>query len=166
MAQKINIKQVERLVIAGLVLFFLFWMLRQCTKNSDKEELMQPIKTETPATTPTATPPTSTTAPVTQPTVTTTIPVRVDTVVRTEYRPAPLFVWTSGLKLRIEPTLNSPIVAELPINSQVTYLDQSTNFKQKVTLDGVEYNEPWIKVRSTDGKEGWVYGGGVRFYRK
>ena len=158
--KKMNVKQIEKILMLALVVFFLFWMARQCarTANGDK---MEPLVTE------------QTTPEVTTTDNTTTLPesvqsVRIDTIVKKEYinRPMPLFVWADGLKVRSEPYLTSSIVVTLSLNAQITYEGEVSPFKQKITLDNVEYDERWLKIKTTDGKQGWVYGGGVRLYQK
>lgn len=160
MANKLNVKQVEKIAMLGLIIIFLFWMARQCARSGNTDT-MQPIATEqnTPATTPTEG---NTT------TVTTTQPVKRDTIIQKEYinRPMSLFVWVNGLKVRSEASLTSSIVVELPLNAQVTYEGEVSAFKQKITLEGVEYDERWLKIKTADGKQGWVYGGGIRPYQK
>ncbi|MDV7400462.1 hypothetical protein RZS08_54105, partial [Arthrospira platensis SPKY1] len=36
-------------------------------------------------------------------------------------------------------------------------------FTTEVTLRGVRFDEPWIRVRTSDSLTGWVYAGGVHF---
>lgn len=160
MANKLNVKQIEKILMLGLIVVFLFWMARQCAR-SGTTDTMQPIVAEqnTPATTTTEG---NTT------TVTTTQPVKRDTIIQKEYvnRPMSLFVWVNGLKVRSEPYLTSSIVTELGLNAQVTYEGEVSPFKQKITLEGVEYDERWLKIKTADGKQGWIYGGGIRLYQK
>jgi SH3-like domain-containing protein len=160
MSKQLNVKQVEKIVMLSLIIIFLFWMARQCARSGN-QDTMQPIVTEqtTPATT--ATEGNTVTATATQ-------PVKRDTVIQKEYinRPMPLFVWVNGLKVRSEPYLTSSVVAELPLNAQVNYEGEVSPFKQKITLENVEYDERWLKIKTADGKQGWIYGGGIRLYQK
>jgi hypothetical protein len=165
MFQNLNIKKVERILMLALIGFFIFWMLRQCAKSANDDK-MQPIETVQQEPTTTAENNTNNQpANTTQPTNTN---IRIDTVVQTQYvqRPTTLFVWADGLKVRSEPYLTSPVVATLSLNTQVTFQGETSSFKQKITMDGVDYEERWLKITSTDGKVGWVYGGGVRLYQK
>ena len=45
-----------------------------------------------------------------------------------------------------------------------TYLNEKTDYKERINLRGTLFNEPWLKIQTDDGKEGWVYGGAVKFY--
>jgi hypothetical protein len=164
MAKKINVKQIEKILMLALVVFFLFWMARQCARNG-KTETMQPILPEqidpdiTPA---------STTNNNNNNTVQPVQVTKVDTIIKKEYinRPMSLFVWADGLKVRSEPYLASSIITVLTLNAEVTYEGEFSPFKQKITLDNVEYDERWLKIKTTDGKQGWIYGGGIRLYQK
>jgi|GEM_PF-3163280 hypothetical protein len=160
MSKKLNVKQIEKILMLGLVVVFLFWMARQCARSGNTDE-MQPLVTEqnTPATTPAA---------VNTTTVTATQPIKRDTIIQKEYinRPMPLFIWADGLKVRSEPYLTSSIVVELRLNAEVTYEGEVSPFKQKITLDNVDYDERWLKIKTADGKQGWIYGGGIRLYQK
>jgi hypothetical protein len=160
MANKLNVKQIEKILMLGLIVIFLFWMARQCARSGNTDT-MQPIATEQNTSTPTPLEGNTTT-------VTTTRPVKRDTIIQKEYvnRPMSLFIWVNGLKVRTEPYLTSSIVTELSLNAQVTYEGEISPFKQKITLEGVEYDERWLKIKTADGKQGWIYGGGIRLYQK
>ena len=44
--------------------------------------------------------------------------------------------------------------------------DKWTTYKDKITLNSVAYDEPWLEVQTKDGKyKGWIYAGGVRAYQ-
>lgn len=62
----------------------------------------------------------------------------------------------AGVRLRSAPSLQSDIVKVLS-HKLVTHLEQTT---VETAIDGRTF--PWIKVRTPDGLEGYVYG---RFYR-
>lgn len=76
----------------------------------------------------------------------------------------PLYVTIDSFKLRTNPTLNADVMRRLLLGEEVTYLNEYTQYTQKITLNGVLANEPWVKIRTSDGLVGWVYGAGVHFY--
>lgn len=76
-----------------------------------------------------------------------------------------IYVWVENLRMRTEPDTKSDIVAELKEGAAITYLNEKSNFTQKITLRGKQYDEPWLNVKTSDNKTGWVYGGGVKFYQ-
>ena len=77
-------------------------------------------------------------------------------------------VWTvtSDVKLRGTPGLDGKLLGKIPKGIQLTYLNIKTDKTQRLTIDGIEQDEPWLKVRTPRGTVGWVYGGVVRFYKK
>lgn len=75
-----------------------------------------------------------------------------------------LYVVLDQLKLRNGPTRDSSIVYQFKLNDRVTFLEQVTDFKEKINLGNRIADEPWIKVRGKGGHEGWVYGAGVHYY--
>ena len=69
-------------------------------------------------------------------------------------------VLVQGLRMREHPTLKSKSIVSIPEDSVVTLLGEKTDYSEKITLRGLEYNEPWYLV-SFSKYEGWVYGGGI-----
>ncbi len=88
----------------------------------------------------------------------------VDSVATVAPTTVTVYAWVDKLRMRTEPDTKSDIVAEIPEGGAMTFLDEKTDFTQQFTLRGKSYDEPWLKVKTTDGKTGWVYGGGVKFY--
>ncbi len=69
----------------------------------------------------------------------------------------------ADLRLRETPGEKSAIVATLPKGAVLDDLGEVSDFTTRVTLRGITYDEPWIKVKTSTGQEGWVYGGGLNF---
>jgi len=67
--------------------------------------------------------------------------------------------------MREEATTNSPIVITLKEGEPLDYGGERSDFTEKISLRGTLFDEPWLKVTTKSGKEGWVYGGGVKFYK-
>lgn len=67
------------------------------------------------------------------------------------------------LRLRSKPGTDSETVAMLQRGQVMHDLGEISDFTTQVELRGVKYNEPWLKVETTEGQIGWVYGGGVYF---
>lgn len=61
------------------------------------------------------------------------------------------------LRLRSKPSLKGEILETLPINTVLKYLTK-TDTEEKIQIKGLDHSAPWINVRTTTGKEGWVYG--------
>ena len=77
----------------------------------------------------------------------------------------PLYVTLENLNLRDRPSLNGKIQARLKLFDKVEFLNEVTDFKQEYKLGDLKTNEPWIKVKTETGVEGWVYGAGVSYYK-
>lgn len=77
----------------------------------------------------------------------------------------PQFVEVSipNLRLRSTPDLEGAVLERLALESVVEYLNDSTNFTTLVEMGGEDRYEHWYKVRSSNGNEGWVYGGCIKF---
>jgi len=76
-----------------------------------------------------------------------------------------IYTWVNELRMREEPSTNSPIVVTLKEGEPLDYEGDKSDFTEKISLRGTLFNEPWLKVTTKTGKEGWVYGGGVKFYK-
>jgi len=76
-----------------------------------------------------------------------------------------LYAWVDKLNLRSEPTTKSEIVAVIKEGTQLTFLNEKTEYTERINLRGTLHNEPWLKVKTEDGKEAWVFGGAVKFYK-
>lgn len=82
-----------------------------------------------------------------------------------ETRPTviPIYTWVDRLRLRTKPDSKSEILMEFPEGTTLYFLGEKSEHTQKVTLRGKTYDEPWLKVGTADGTQGWIYGGAVRF---
>ncbi len=76
-----------------------------------------------------------------------------------------IYVWVDKLRLRAEPTTQSEMVATLKEGDALTFLNERSDFTEKISLRGTLFDEPWLKISTKNGQEGWVYGGGVKFYK-
>lgn len=75
-----------------------------------------------------------------------------------------LYISQDSLKFRNYPHLDSTVVNRLPYGTMVEFLGERTRFRQKISLNGQPYNEPWVRIRLAEGENGWIYAGGARFY--
>lgn len=75
-----------------------------------------------------------------------------------------IYVWVDKLRMREAPNTKSKIIKELSAADPLVFLNEKSDFTQKITLRGTLFDEPWLKVKTRDDKIGWVYGGGVKFY--
>ena len=80
-------------------------------------------------------------------------------------RGTPLYVTIDGLNMRTEPTLNSEVILKLDLYEEVYFQNEVTPFRDSISLGNVMAYEPWVKVKHRKGREGWVYGAGVHYYK-
>ncbi|HHH50360.1 MAG TPA: hypothetical protein ENK52_05215 [Saprospiraceae bacterium] len=76
-----------------------------------------------------------------------------------------LYAWVNNLRLRASSSSSSKIIKELSEGDALEYLNEKSDFTQKVNLRGIQFDEPWLKVSTEAGDIGWVYGGGVKPYK-
>ena len=62
--------------------------------------------------------------------------------------------------------MDSTIITKLKLFEEVSFMDEVTSFKQRISLGPEIAEEPWVKIRSRKGHIGWVYGAGVNYYKK
>ena len=67
------------------------------------------------------------------------------------------------LRVRNTPGPDGEVIATLSEGDTLYDLGEVSAFTTEVTLRGIRFNEPWIKVRTRDTLVGWIYGGGVNF---
>jgi len=101
-----------------------------------------------------------------------TLPPLGDSVVRSPTeriiveKKTSLFVTFEGLNVRKGPGLNYPKIDRLPLFTEVEFLNEVTDSSFQINLGEITPDEPWIKIRTPKGQEGWVYGAGVDYYKK
>jgi hypothetical protein len=77
-----------------------------------------------------------------------------------------LYVVIDGLNVRSEPNPKASSLATLKLHDKVFFLNKKTEWTQEITMDGKKVTDHWVKVRTRSGKEGWVFGAGVHYYKK
>ncbi|MCC7505317.1 MAG: SH3 domain-containing protein [Saprospiraceae bacterium] len=112
----------------------------------------RPVVTRSPSAAPTTTP-------------TSTSPTATQPAQPSGQKYSTLYVTIDGLKLRKEPTLKSDVVAKLELYEPVYFLNQKTEKTEEINLGYEKVTDHWVKVRTKAGKEGWVFGAGVHYYK-
>lgn len=77
-----------------------------------------------------------------------------------------LYVTFEGLNVRSGPGLNFGKVDRLGLFTAVEFLDEVTDSSYTISLGQIAPTEPWIKIKTPKGKEGWVFGAGVDYYKR
>ena len=76
-----------------------------------------------------------------------------------------LYSTIDGLNVRVRPELGAPIIGRLTLYQPVTFMNEVTDSLYQIDLGDITPTEPWVKIRLKEGKQGWVYGAGVRYYK-
>jgi hypothetical protein len=76
-----------------------------------------------------------------------------------------LYVTIDGLKVHKEPNLKGAVVTKLKLDQPVYFLNQKTEKVEEISLGYEKVKDHWVKVRTKAGKEGWVFGAGVHYYK-
>jgi hypothetical protein len=67
------------------------------------------------------------------------------------------------LRLRDKPGPDGQVIANFMEGDTLYDLGEVSAFTTEVTLRGIRFDEPWLKVRARDSLAGWIYAGGVHF---
>ena len=70
-------------------------------------------------------------------------------------------VRVNNLRLRKEAGTDGEVISTLEQGAKLIDLGMTSDFVTEIQLQGKTYLEPWIKVRTTDGIEAWVYAGAL-----
>ncbi len=153
--------RIEMLVIAVFLISFLIWAGNKCNRTRNRyapqEEVVSPAETlidssqlktaekpvEDKPLEPPPTPPSAEKDP----------------------HPTWLYVSIEGVNVRKDPSLTSDVIDKLALYDRVLFLNERTDFTEKVNLGSMEVEEPWVKIKTRKGRVGWVYGAGVSYYR-
>lgn len=70
-------------------------------------------------------------------------------------------VQVEGLRLRSEAGPEAQVIRTLTKGELLIDAGEVSDFTTPIRLRGIDFDEPWIKVRTTDEETGWVYGGAL-----
>ena len=77
----------------------------------------------------------------------------------------PLYVTIENLALRKGPGVKYQALERFTLYTELGFLDEVTQNVDTIQLGNIIAVEPWVKVRSPKGRDGWVYGAGVDYYK-
>lgn len=84
-------------------------------------------------------------------------------VVEKEVEKKPIYVKVNNLRIREKPSRKGKVIANAREGDVLLFLDEKTDFTEKIKLRGKEYDEPWLKISTKANEIGWAYGGGLSF---
>src|SRR5687767_4624093 len=70
-----------------------------------------------------------------------------------------LFVWVENARVRKTPDLNGEVITEIHGGEKIILTGEQSDTKIKVKLRGVDFEDVWVKVKLSDGNEGWIFKG-------
>lgn len=68
-----------------------------------------------------------------------------------------------NVRIRDKAGLEGGEIAAVSKGAKLFYLNEISDFTDEITLRGIAYNDPWLKVETEKGEIGWVYAGAVKF---
>ncbi len=66
------------------------------------------------------------------------------------------------INLRAEPGTDQPVVAELKHGTELETTGAISPVNTSQMINGMRREEPWVEVKTADGTQGWIFGGGVK----
>ena len=73
-----------------------------------------------------------------------------------------VFAWVDKLNIRSAPNLKGTAITAVNSNDALEFTGERSKEKETVVLRGKPYEDNWLKVKTPDDKEGWVFGGAVK----
>lgn len=150
-----------------LLLIFFVWANRKCTRSQTQalEDRYQALSDSLAQAAEAAAPPPPAAAPVPQANTTQRDTIRGAQMQIIRDKTTPLYITIENLALRQGPGLNYEILDRFKLYEEVNFLHEVTDSAYTLKLGQITTTEPWVKVRSRKGRDGWVYGAGVDYYK-
>ncbi|MEO1262002.1 MAG: SH3 domain-containing protein [Bacteroidota bacterium] len=73
-----------------------------------------------------------------------------------------VYAWVDRLNIRSSPNTSGKVIANVTEQEALEFTGEKSKEIEEIVLRGVVYDEPWLMVKTKDGKEGWVFGGAVK----
>ncbi|MEM6769180.1 MAG: SH3 domain-containing protein, partial [Bacteroidota bacterium] len=73
-----------------------------------------------------------------------------------------LVTWVDRINVRASATTDAKVVARIPNGETMVYLGEQSPRTETILLRSKAYREPWLKVKTKNGQQGWVFGGAVK----
>ena len=77
-----------------------------------------------------------------------------------QIKPTKMIVNIDNLRIRAEPGEKGEEIGRLKEGTILYDLGEVSDFTTRVQLRGIWHDEPWLKVKTDQNLEGWIYGGG------
>ncbi len=73
-----------------------------------------------------------------------------------------VYSWVDKLNIRSQASIKAEVIASVDSDDALELTETKSEKMETLVLRGVAYQDYWYKVRTSDGKEGWVFGGAVK----
>ncbi|MBK6620853.1 MAG: SH3 domain-containing protein [Saprospirales bacterium] len=163
--------KVEIVIVVVFALSFLVWIVPKCGRDRpmddpEQEELLEADSSQIKGGSPKPGPAVAAARDTTVKAPAPATPPPAAGAAKPEQQYSRLYVTIDGLNLRSTPGLKSGVLAKLVLFEEVYFLNEVTDSTTEVSLGYEKAKEPWVKVRTRKGQEGWVFGAGVSYYKK
>ncbi len=170
--------KIELIIVVAFLFAVVLWSISQCNRSrtaranteppEEAEQLLRKpvaVKPETvyvpaPRQEPVASP--TTNAPLRRPTLSVEPTASPAAPAATNY--STLYVTIDGLNLRNAPNRHSAVIARLKLYEPVLFLNEKSEQPEEINLGREKVKEHWVRIRTQQGKEGWVFGAGLHYY--
>jgi len=78
-------------------------------------------------------------------------------------QPVSLVVTTRQAIIRVAPSIDAVEIARRSKGDSLLFTNRISQFNTAIKLEGVTYNEPWLRVILEDNAMGWIYGACINF---
>lgn len=84
-------------------------------------------------------------------------------IISLEGLPFSLVVTTQTAIIREEPSLGAAEITRKSKGDSLLFTNKISDYNTPIKIEGIDYNEPWLRVILEGNKMGWVYGGNINF---
>jgi hypothetical protein len=84
-------------------------------------------------------------------------------IIPIEGQPISLVVTTRQAIIRAAPSIEAAEIARRSKGDSLMFTNRISQFNTAIKLEGVAYNEPWLRVILEDNTMGWIYGACINF---
>ncbi len=82
---------------------------------------------------------------------------------RLQGNPILLYITTEHAVLRESPDINAPETGRRVKGDSLLFSNKISSFNTEIKLEGIHFNEPWLRVITEGNKMSWIYGGCINF---
>ncbi|CAA6809890.1 MAG: Unknown protein [uncultured Aureispira sp.] len=93
----------------------------------------------------------------------TVLPKPSPQIISIDGRPISLVVITRQAIIRVAPSIEAAEIARRSKGDSLLFTNRISQFNTAMKLEGVAYNEPWLRVILEGNTMGWVYGACINF---